>query len=72
MPRRRLDEYKGEFMLVIIKIERVHLIEYLNRYFDDSDNDNYARLIKNYPTLLVDFLERGTAKNFSPLKICLM
>jgi hypothetical protein len=42
-------------MLVIIVYER-DLVEYLERHFNDADNDNYARLIKNYPQLLEDYV----------------
>jgi hypothetical protein len=31
-------------------------VKYLNRYFDDYDNDNYERLIGNYPQLAVHFI----------------
>ena len=43
-------------MLAII-VNKRDLVEYLSRYFDDSDNDNYARLIRNYPVVIVDFIE---------------
>ena len=45
-------------MLAII-VKKRDLVEYLSRYFDDSDNDNYARFIRNYPTIMVDFLVGG-------------
>jgi hypothetical protein len=45
--------------MCLIVINKRDLIEYLSRYFDDSDNDNYARFIRNYPTVVEDFLLGG-------------
>ena len=42
-----------------IVINECDLIKYLEKYFDDADNDNYARFIQNYPTVIVDFLVGG-------------
>lgn len=40
-------------MFFIIINER-DIVDYLNRYFDDADGDNYARFIQNYPAVLED------------------
>ena len=45
--------------MLIISIQERDLADYLEQYFDDYDNDNYARLIKNYPTLKEDFLHHA-------------
>lgn len=30
--------------------------EYLDRYFDDNDGDNYKKLVASYPVLWEDFI----------------
>jgi hypothetical protein len=50
--------------MIVIIIKKSDLTAYLERYFDDADNDGYVSLIKNYYSKILEgYLHYAIRKN---------